>query len=167
MVLLWGGQLASSLGDEVNRVATVWIATRLWGAGAGRLAANLAVGNFADRRPTSLLHGGRLLTGIGFTLFALAPSHPLRLAAASVAAAGGPLCDVGFLSLLQDRFAGARLAQVYRAVQALGYGAMFALFFASPWLFRVFGSPRVALAAALTIALAGATGRALARGGQR
>ena len=39
MVLLWGGQLASSLGDEVNRVATVWIATRLWGAGAGRLAA--------------------------------------------------------------------------------------------------------------------------------
>ncbi len=143
------------------------VAAALAAYGAGNLASNLAVGNFADRRPTSLLYGGRLVAGVGFTLFALAPSQPLRLAAAAVAAAGGPLCDVGFLALLQDRFAGARLAQVYRAVQALGYGAMCALFFASPWLFRVFGAPRVALAAALTIALGGATGLALARGERR
>lgn len=139
------------------------LASVLAAYGVGNLAANLAVGNFTDRRATSLLHGGRALTGVGFALFALAPSQPLRMLAAAVAAAGGPLCDVGFIALLQERFEGVRLAQVYRAVLALSYGAMFGLFFASPWLFRAFGAPRVSLAAALTIGLCGVTGLALAR----
>jgi len=139
------------------------LASVLAAYGVGNLAANLAVGNFTDRRPTSLLHGGRALTSVGFALFALAPSQALRMLAAAVAAAGGPRCDVGFIALLQERFEGVRLAQVYRAVLALCYGTMFGLFFASPWLFRAFGAQRVSLAAALTIGACGVGGLALAR----
>jgi hypothetical protein len=36
---LWTGQLLSAVGDELNRVATIWFAARLWGANAGRLMA--------------------------------------------------------------------------------------------------------------------------------
>jgi hypothetical protein len=141
---------------EVGALAQV-----LFAYGCGNLASNLAVGNIADAPPVQLLHGGRLVAAAGFALFALAPSQPTRMAAAAIAAMGGPLADVGFAGLVQRACRGPALARLYRLVAALCYGAMFALFFVSPLLFRSFGPTRVTYASAAVIALCGFCGLAL------
>lgn len=55
---LWAGQVASSVGDEVNRVALAWLATSLWSEDAAYVSAlyagaafvsSLVVGRWADR----------------------------------------------------------------------------------------------------------------------
>lgn len=128
--------------------------------GAGNLASNLAVGNFADRHPARLLFLGRILAGVGFSLCVFAPTRTLFALAAALAATGGPVTDVGFMGMLQARFAPSELARVYRVNLVLNYGLTCALFFVSPWLFRAGGAPRVSLAAALVIGLCGAWGLA-------
>ncbi len=58
IALLWGGQALSAIGDEIYRVALIWLAVGLIGADAGYLAAaqsgallllSLAGGHWADR----------------------------------------------------------------------------------------------------------------------
>jgi predicted MFS family arabinose efflux permease len=138
---------------DVSALAAVLLAY-----GIGNLAGNLVVGNFAERRPDHLLFVGRLLAGTGFLLFAIAPTRSMLLASAALAASGGPVTDVGFAGMVQHRYEGHALARVYRANQAIAWAAIFALFFASPALFRVAGVIPVFVGCALTIAVGGAWG---------
>lgn len=147
---------------EVTSLAHVLIAY-----GVGNLTANLVVANFADRRPERLLFGGRFIAGCGFFLFAMAPNRPAQMAAAALAAMGGPLTDVGFIGALQARFEPSAIARVYRANLAVCYASMFALFFASPYLFRAFGATTVAAWAAVAIGACGGSGLVLFRNSTR
>jgi MFS family permease len=138
---------------QVSALAAVLLAY-----GIGNLAGNLVVGNFADRRPDHLLFFGRVLAGTGFMLFAMAPTRAVLLASAALAASGGPVTDVGFAGMVQNRYEGHALARVYRANQAVMWAAIFALFFASPALFRLAGIVPVFVACALTIGVGGVWG---------
>ena len=108
MALLWGGQLLSSLGDEVSRVATVWIATRLWGASARRLAAvhalsacvlSLVGGALVQRRSARAVQA--LCYGSMFGLFFVSPWLFRSLGALCVSlAAAGVISACGAVGLL-------------------------------------------------------------------
>ena len=45
IALLWGGQALSAIGDEIYRVALIWLAVGLVGADAGYLAAARGAGS--------------------------------------------------------------------------------------------------------------------------
>jgi hypothetical protein len=140
---------------DVSALATVLVAY-----GIGNLGSNLLVANFSDGRPERLLFAGRVIAGVGFLCFVAAPNHGLMLAAASLAAAGGPVTDVGCIGLLQSRFESHALARIYRANMAVAYSTMFVLFFASPFVFRHLGVATTFVLSATTIVLGGLWGLA-------
>jgi MFS transporter, DHA3 family, macrolide efflux protein len=99
---LWAGQLLSSVGDEVNRVAAVWLAAGLWGNRAGWLMAihsgtafflSLAAGRIVDRwAPRRTMLGADLLRALAVLLVPLGYllHWPMSvLLAVSVAVCGG------------------------------------------------------------------------------
>ncbi len=132
--------------------------------GVGNVASNVLIPSF-NVRAESLMFGGRLMAGLGFLAFALAPSTPLMWAAAAFAAAGGPATDVGFLSLLQARYDARSLARVYRLNLAASYGMMVLMFFLSPWLVKAVGVATLIELCALVLIAAGVIG--LVRFGSR
>ena len=139
------------------------LGTILAAYGVGNLTGNLVVGSLPEQRPERLLFLGRSLAGAGFLLFALAPGKLGFMAAAALAASGGPVCDVGYIGALQARFEGKALGQAYRLSNALCYGLMFPLFFASPSLFLHLGVGQVFVGCALVILAGGLGGFALLR----
>jgi MFS family permease len=102
--------------------------------GVGNFLGALIFGNRPRRKLTVLLFGGYVLLGIGFVCMGLAGSLTWLIAAAAVTGFTGPLNDLAFLDLMQEKFDVADLTKVFRlriAVESAG-----TLFFTliSPWM---------------------------------
>ena len=132
------------------------------GYGTGNLASNLIVGSLKLKRPERLVSVGRLVCGLGFIGMAFAPKLPLMMGCAALAATGGPITDIGFISLVQAAFDPHQAARIYRLGSALAWGSTLVLFLVSPVLFEAMGVPAVIGAAGLGLALTGASGFVLA-----
>jgi len=91
--------------------------------GVGNVAGNLVVGStFVERRVT-MVFAAKIVLGAGFVVMALAPSLPLAMAGAALAAIGGPMGELPLVSLLQTEFVArqrGRVFSLYLMVQNAG-----------------------------------------------
>jgi len=72
--------------------------------GAGNVAGNLVVSNVHIERKVTTIFLARLVLGVGFLVIAVAPSLPVAMLGAALAAIGGPLGELPFVALLQTEF---------------------------------------------------------------
>jgi DHA3 family macrolide efflux protein-like MFS transporter len=123
--------------------------------GVGNFAANLVIGSIDLRRSGRIMYLGRLILGIGFTAMAFASSPLWLMAAAAVAAAGGPMGELPMLVRIQMDIPGPLVASVYRLRMIMDHaGILFGLLIA-PSLLDLFGTtPVVALAGGVSIVAA-------------
>jgi DHA3 family macrolide efflux protein-like MFS transporter len=123
--------------------------------GVGNFVSNLIVGSIDLRRSGRIMYTGRLILGIGFTAMAFASSPLWLMAAAALAAVGGPLGELPMIVRIQADIPGPLVAAVYRLRMIMDHaGILFGLLIA-PSLLEVLGTePVVALAGAASIAVA-------------
>jgi MFS transporter, DHA3 family, macrolide efflux protein len=123
--------------------------------GVGNFASNLVVGSISLRRSGRIMYLGRLILGIGFTAMAFASSALWLMAAAALAAAGGPMGELPMLVRIQMDIPAPLVAAVYRLRMIMDHaGILFGLLIA-PSLLDLFGTtPVVALAGGVSIVAA-------------
>jgi MFS family permease len=99
--------------------------------GAGNLVGNLVVGGLEIRRPVEMIVAGNAIVGAGLALMGaavlVAPAPavvPLMMAAAALAALGGPVSDVPMATLRQTAFAPGDVAAVYRLSIVCDHGGV-------------------------------------------
>ena len=123
--------------------------------GAGNFAANLLVGSIDLRCSARIMYAGRLILGIGFTAMAFASSPLWLMAAAAVAAAGGPMGELPMLVRIQADIPAPLVASVFRLRMIMDHAGILAGLLVAPSLLDLFGTtPVVALAGAVSIAAA-------------
>ena len=61
----------------------------------------------------------------------------------AIAATGGPMTDLSFLTILQRDFKSSDIAKIYRLDMAMTYGPLVLCFLATPFLFKVLSIPAV------------------------
>jgi MFS family permease len=83
------------------------------GYGMGNLTGNFIIGSLPYRPQILCLYPGRIVLGIGFMLMTIAPSVPLLMAAAALAAFGGTMGDLPFLALMQKETSPDQIGRVY------------------------------------------------------
>lgn len=83
------------------------------GYGMGNLTGNFIIGSLPYRPQILCLYPGRIVLGIGFMLMTVAPSVPLLMAAAALAAFGGTMGDLPFLALMQKETSPDQIGRVY------------------------------------------------------
>lgn len=121
------------------------------GYGVGNLVSNLTCANLHCRRPLVWLYLGRVLGGVGFILLAFSRDLPTIMGACAVAALGGPLTDLGYVSLLQRTFPGRGVARVYRYATAVSYSSLLVAFLVSPTLLALSSIGAVTCASGVVI----------------
>jgi MFS family permease len=126
--------------------------------GAGNVVGNLLVGSVHVERKVMAIFAAKLALGGGFLLMAFAPSLPVAMLGAALAAMGGPVGHLPLVALLQTEFPPERAGRVFALrfmVDNAGVAA--GLVLAAP-LFAV-APVRVGIAAcASAMALGGAAG---------
>jgi hypothetical protein len=80
---------------------------------------------------------GIAATGTGFLGIAFSRTDWLIGFFAAVSALGGPMFDLAFLKLIQERFHATDLSQVYRLRVTIDNGGMLVFLLISPWLLTV------------------------------
>ncbi len=136
--------------------------------GAVNLATNLVVGNRPlPHRPARLIFSGNAVLGLGLALMgaamALLPERwllPALMAAAGLAAAGGPMQDIPFATLRQTLFAPGDIAAVMRLYMVATQSGLLLGMVAAPPLLTAFGPAAVVLACGGGIIMIGAIGLA-------
>jgi DHA3 family macrolide efflux protein-like MFS transporter len=126
--------------------------------GVGNITSNVVISNFVFLRPERWMYSGRIIGGIGFAFLSLSSTLEQMMVAAAIAAAGGPLADLGYINLLQNHFRGRDVARVFRYAMAISNGGLLAAFLLSPQLFAHFAVAHVIFASAILILLTGALG---------
>lgn len=81
--------------------------------GAGNVLSNLVVGSLPVRRPLTFLFLGKMVVGTGFVALSAAPALWVAVAAAAVAAVGGPMGDLVLLTMIQTEQPSGRIGKVY------------------------------------------------------
>jgi MFS transporter, DHA3 family, macrolide efflux protein len=130
----------------------------IFGYGLGNITSTLILSNFSIARPGRWYFVGEIFGGVGFVLFAHSQTLHQAMAACALAAAGGPMADLGLVNLFQRRFRGRDLVRVHRFNMALSYGYLLLGFLISPSLFRSFSVANVVLGSACLIGLPGIIG---------
>jgi len=135
--------------------------------GCTNLLATLVVGNLAlPVHPGRRVFSGGVTTGTGIALLGIAMAMPLPsearlpcfMAAAGLAAIGGPMSDVTIATLRQLLLAMTDIAAAMRAYMVMtNAGALLGMLLA-PALIRTIGPPAMVLLCGLAIALTGAIG---------
>jgi MFS transporter, DHA3 family, macrolide efflux protein len=120
--------------------------------GVGNFVSNLVTGSMDLRRSGRIMYLGRLILGIGFTAMAFASSPLWLMAAAAVAAVGGPMGELPMLVRIQTDIPASSVASVYRLRMIMDHaGILFGLLIA-PSLLDLFGTtPVVALAGGVSM----------------
>ncbi|HEY2510982.1 MAG TPA: MFS transporter [Polyangiaceae bacterium] len=103
-VLLASGPLSTALTGYAFLVGSY---------GAGNVVGNLVVGNIHVERKTTLIATSMVVLGTGFLLLAWAPSLPVAMLGASLAAIGGPMGGLPLISLLQSEFPSNRAGRIF------------------------------------------------------
>jgi hypothetical protein len=135
--------------------------------GCTNLLATLVVGNLAlPVHPGRRVFRGSMTTGSGIALLGIAMAAPLPaearlpcfMAAAALAAIGGPMSDVTVATVRQVLLATADMAAAMRAYMVMANaGALLGMLLA-PALFRMIGVSAMQTMCGLAIVLAGAIG---------
>ena len=103
-VLLASGPLATALTGYAFLVGSY---------GAGNVVGNLVVGSVHVERKTTLISASMVVLGAGFLLMGWAPSLPVAMLGASLAAIGGPMGGLPLISLLQSEFPSNHAGRVF------------------------------------------------------
>lgn len=114
--------------------------------GLGNLGGALVAGNMRRRRSVAIACAGYAFLGAGFLAAGLAPGLFWLGASCMVAGFGGPVSDLPFVDLVQDRFPIEDLPKIFRLRLAAETGAGLLCMSASPALFRAY-SPRLVVSA--------------------
>jgi DHA3 family macrolide efflux protein-like MFS transporter len=123
--------------------------------GVGNFASNLVVGSINLRRSGRIMYLGRLILGIGFTAMAFASSPLWLMAAAAVAAAGGPMGELPMLVRIQMDIPASLVAAVYRLRMIMDHaGILFGLLIAPSLLDLLGTAPVVAMAGGVSVVTA-------------
>jgi MFS transporter, DHA3 family, macrolide efflux protein len=126
--------------------------------GIGNLAGNMIGGSLEMKRPERFLSWGRCLGGAGFMVMGLASKWPWLLISAMIAASGGPVTELGFLAIIQNRFQGIQATRVFRFNLAFSYLGILLIFLCSPYLFKTWGVERTIFWGGVSISLSGVLG---------
>jgi hypothetical protein len=81
--------------------------------GVGNIVSNFAIGSLRVRRPLLLLNLGRVVLGAGFLVVAFAPTVPVAVLGAALAAMGGPMGDIVLLTMMQRDLPPGQIGKVY------------------------------------------------------
>jgi hypothetical protein len=107
--------------------------------GIGNVASNIFIGGLKMNRPAFFCWLGRAACGLGFIGLAYSPSLPTMMVASALAAIGGPMDDLSFISLLQMDFRGRDIAGIFRLDMTITYGSLLFFYGISPFIFKLFG----------------------------
>jgi len=130
----------------------------IFGYGVGNISSNLILSNITIRFPARMIFYGELFGGFGFIAFALSQNLFQAMCACAVTAVGGPMTDLGLITLLQRQFRGRDLVRIHRFNMALGYGLLLIVLLLSPIIFHFVTVPHAIIASALFIAAPGLIG---------
>ena len=143
--------------------------------GCTNLLATLVVGNLAlPPRPGLRMFSGNMTVGAGFLLLGAAMALPMPpaarlpcfMAAAGLAAIGGPMSDITIATLRQTLLAAGDMAAAMRAYMVMNNFGLLVGMLLAPELFRGVGIPGTVGLCGAAILLAGVTGM-LRHGGVR
>ncbi len=83
--------------------------------GVGNVLSNLVVGGLTiDRQRRAFIHFcGSVMLGLGFIIVGFAPTYPIALLGAMIAALGGPMTDVMLLLMIQQDFPANQVGKIY------------------------------------------------------
>ena len=81
--------------------------------GAGNVASNLWLATHPVQHRNRVLFAGGVFYGVGMAMLAWSPSYELALAAAALAAVGGPMTDLMILMIIQTEFPTDRIGKVF------------------------------------------------------
>jgi MFS family permease len=172
-VLAWGFAatgLASAAFSSVVVVGAALLASEEFGGevgtyglilgayGVGNVLSNVVVGSLPIRRPMAVLFLGKVVFGTGLTALSAAPTLWVAVAAAAVAAVGGPMGDLVLLTGIQTGQPPERIGKVYGLLATVsGAGSALGLALTGP-LFALAG-PRPGMAClSLAVVVAGTAG---------
>lgn len=105
--------------------------------GIGNLSAALWLANRPRKRSTLIMFTGYAWMGMGFVLIALSPTLRMMMISAVIAAIGGPMNDLPFVDMVQERFPIEEIPMIFRLRMALETAATLICMVISPFLFRV------------------------------
>ena len=114
--------------------------------GSTNLLSTLVVGSLPlPRNPARRIFAGNAILGAGTALLGLAAYTPWPLqaclAAAAIAAIGGPMHDITMATLRQTELASADMAAAVRAFMVMNQLGLLAVLLASPIVFNTIGTP--------------------------
>ena len=81
--------------------------------GVGNVAGNLVVANIHIERKVTTIFLSKLVLGAGFFVLATAPSLPVAMLGAALAAIGGPMGELPLVALLQTEFPSHQAGRVF------------------------------------------------------
>jgi hypothetical protein len=151
----WGGVLLASrvLGAGMRGYGF------LVGAyGVGNVAANLVIANMAIRRRVFTMFAARLVLCAGFLLLACAPSLPIAMLGAAIAAIGGPMTELPFVAILQTEIPPSQTGRVFGLRLMIEHAGVAAGLASSAAIFGVVPVRAGIAACALTMGAAGVLG---------
>ncbi|MFI5360964.1 MAG: MFS transporter [Elusimicrobiota bacterium] len=158
---LWGLAFSLALALFVRRLAPGDMRAFGWTValyGLGNISGALFVGSMRRDRAGLIMFAGYVWLGLGFLAMSAARSVPMLGAACVFAGFGGPINDVPFFDLVQNRYPVEELPRIFRLRMATETGAILLLMSVSPALLRVF-PPQAALAyCGFSVVLLGAAG---------
>lgn len=120
--------------------------------GVGNLLSNLIVGSRPVTHPLRLFNAGNAVAGAGFIGLALSPNFPLMMLCSAVAASGGPMTSMGYVTLVQRGNDRVQIARTFRFAMTIEYSGKALAFLLSPWLFAHFGvAPMIVVCGAVMV----------------
>ena len=105
--------------------------------GAGNFAGALFFGNRERPHPVRMMFLGYMLLGAGFVGMGFAPGLMWLMIAGACAGFTGPMNDLTFIDIVQDRFTNLEIPKVFRLRMAIETASILLAMLLSPFLFRV------------------------------
>jgi hypothetical protein len=94
----WGGELLAS---RVLRAGMSGYGFLIGAYGVGNVLGNLVFANIHIERRIATMSASRVVLCVGFLILATAPSLPIAMLGAAIAAVGGPMGELPFIAILQ------------------------------------------------------------------
>lgn len=126
--------------------------------GGGNFAGALFFGNRERPKPFRMMFLGYTLLGAGFVAMGFSPTLPLIMMTAAAAGFTGPMNDLTFIDIIQERFTNTEIPKVFRLRMAIETASCLVVMLISPFLFRAFAPGYVVSACGVTWILVGLTG---------
>ena len=126
--------------------------------GSGNIVSALVLANSPREKPTKILLLGFLWMGSGLVWMGLARSLPELMIAAVYTGAGGPLNDLPFTDVMQNRYSVRQIPTVFRWRIAIETSAYLAFMLIGPALMRGFSSSWVMAGCGMIVMVVGGSG---------